>query len=119
MIHELPAAEGAPPPLVHVGGAGPGLVEVALLDVVLTQVTQQLALGLGRESDLEKVELAAADGVIPVDNSLRVIVIHEYMPEYEKLRVHWKHVVSLVFTLLIHPSNSLFEVSLEMEFSWG
>ena len=46
MIHQLPATEGAPTPLVHVGGAGPGLVEVALLDVVLTQVTQQLTLGL-------------------------------------------------------------------------
>ena len=103
MIHELPAAEGAPPPLVHVGGAGPGLVEVALLDVVLTQVTQQLALGLGGEPDLEKVELAASDGVIPVDNSLRVIVIHEYMPEYEKLRVHWKHVVSFGIHL-VDPS---------------
>ena len=83
MIHELPAAEGAPPPLVDVGGAGPGLEEVALLDVVLTQVAQKLALGLGREPDLEEVELAAADGVIPVDNSLGVIVIHEYVPEYE------------------------------------
>ena len=30
VVHELPAAEGAPPPLVHVGGAGPGLAEVAL-----------------------------------------------------------------------------------------
>ena len=81
MIHELPAAEGAPPPLVHVGRAGPGLVEEALPDVVLGQVTQQLALSLGREPDLEQVQLAAADGVIPVDNSLGVIVINKYVPE--------------------------------------
>ena len=83
VVHELPAAQGAPPPLVHVGGAGPGLVEEALLDVILGQVTQQLALRLRGEPNLEEVQLTAADGVIPVDNSLGVIVIHEYVPEDE------------------------------------
>ena len=46
-------------------------------------MTQQLALSLGREAHLEEVQLAAADGVIPVHHGLGVIVIHEYVPEQE------------------------------------
>ena len=35
MVHELPAAQRAPPLLVHVRGAGARLVEVTFPDVVL------------------------------------------------------------------------------------
>ena len=72
--------------------------------VVLGQVTQQLALSLGRKADLEEVQLAAADGVIPVHHGLGVIVIHEYVPEQEfTVKVH-DQALRTGFIHLVEPS---------------